>query len=148
MVKDSAGSRGSRGPQPGKILAGARTEDGQGFANAMYRIMQGATPGTRLGTHTTLGLVVTNALLTKDECTKVAQMSHDGFARTINPTHTAYDGDTIFAAATGEVRVKTSVTVIGSVAAEAIARAVNRAVLTATGIPGFPAHRDLPTAAG
>lgn len=132
----------------GKILAGARSEDGQGFADAMAQIIRGATPGTRLGAHTTLGVVATNALLTKDECAKVAQMSHDGFARTINPTHTAYDGDTIFAAATGEVRIKTGVTVIGSVAAEAMARAVNRAVLAATGIPGYPAHRDVRASAG
>jgi L-aminopeptidase/D-esterase-like protein len=73
-------------------------------------------------------------------------MAHDGFARTINPAHTAYDGDTIFAAATGASRVKGDVTVIGAIGAEAIARAVNRAVLTATGIPGYPAHRDMPRA--
>ncbi|MBV9762241.1 MAG: P1 family peptidase [Acidobacteriaceae bacterium] len=137
-----------RDHRTGKILAGARSEDGQGFADAIRQIMQGATPGTRLGAHTTVGIIATNAFLTKDECTKVAQMSHDGFARTINPTHTAYDGDTIFATATGEIRVKTSTTVIGSVAAEAMARAINRAVLTAAGIPGFPAHRDMPAAAG
>lgn len=137
-----------RDHRSGKILAGARTEDGQNFANAILQMMQGAAPGARLGAHTTLGIVATNALLTKAECTKVAQMTHDGFARTINPTHTAYDGDTIFAAATGELRIKTEVSVIGAVAAEAMARAVNRAILTATGIPGYPAHRDMPGAAG
>jgi L-aminopeptidase/D-esterase-like protein len=132
----------------GKILAGARTQDGQGFANTMLQVMRGGAPATRLGAHTTLGCVATNAMLTKAECTKVAQMAHDGFARSINPTHTAYDGDTIFAAATGEVRGKAEVTIIGAVAAEAIARAVNRAILTATGIPGYPAHRDMAAAAG
>lgn len=130
----------------GKILAGARAQDGQSFANTMYQIIQGNTPATRLGAHTTLGVIATNATLTKAECTKVAQMAHDGFARTINPTHTAYDGDTIFAAATGELRGKAEVTIIGALAAEVIARAVNRAVITATGIPGYPAHRDLPAA--
>jgi L-aminopeptidase/D-esterase-like protein len=132
----------------GKILAGARTEDGQGFANTMQQVIIGGAPATRLGAHTTLGCVATNAPLTKAECTKVAQMAHDGFARTINPTHTAYDGDTIFATATGEIGGKTEVTIIGAVAAEAIARAINRAVLTAAGIPGYPAHRDMPGAAG
>ncbi|HEX3683505.1 MAG TPA: P1 family peptidase [Bryobacteraceae bacterium] len=132
----------------GKILAGARSEGGQSFANTMRQITEGNTPATRIGAHTTLGLVATNATLTKAECTKVAQMAHDGFARTINPTHTAYDGDTIFAAATGEVRGKAEVSIIGAIAAEAMARAVNRAVLTATGIPGYPAHRDMPGAAG
>src|ERR1700761_8871181 len=127
----------------GKILAGARTDDGQSFANTMRQIALGNTPATRIGAHTTLGLVATNATLTKAECTKVAQMAHDGFARTINPTHTAYDGDTIFAAATGEMRGEVEGTIIGALAAEVIARAVNHAILTATSIPGYPAHQDM-----
>lgn len=130
----------------GKILAGARTQDGQAFANTIYQLIQGNLPSAHFGAHTSLGIVATNALLTKTECTKVAQMAHDGFARTINPAHTAFDGDTIFAAATGASRTKGEVTIIGALAAEAIARAVKRAVLTATGIPGYPAHRDLPGA--
>jgi L-aminopeptidase/D-esterase-like protein len=70
-------------------------------------------------------------------------MAHDGLARTINPAHTAFDGDTIFAAALGTVRLRVDLTTIGSVAAEVVARAVNRAVIMATAIPGYPAHRDL-----
>ena len=127
----------------GKILAGARAQDGQSFANTIYQLTHGNLPSAHSGAHTSLGVVVTNAVLTKTECTKVAQMAQDGFARTINPAHTAYDGDTIFAAATGSNRVKGDVTIIGAIAAEAIAHAVNRAVLTATGIAGYPAHRDL-----
>lgn len=126
----------------GKILAGARAQDGHGFANAIHQLRRGNFPSAHFGAHTSLGIVATNATLTKTECTKVAQMAHDGFARTINPAHTAYDGDTIFAAATGGSRIKGDVTIIGAIAAEAIAHAVNRAVLTATGIPGYPAHRD------
>lgn len=128
----------------GKILAGARAQDGQAFANTIHQLEQGNLPSVRFGAHTTLGIVATNALLNKSECTKIAQMAHDGIARTINPAHTALDGDTIFAAATGGSRVKADVTVIGAMAAEAMTRAVNRAVLTATGIPGYPAHRDMP----
>lgn len=128
----------------GKILAGARAQDGQSFADTMHQLMQGNLPSTRHGAHTSLGVVATNAVLTKTQCTKIAQMAHDGFARTINPVHTAYDGDTIFAAATGTSRVEGDVTIIGAMAAEAIARAVNRAVLMASGIPGYPAHHDLP----
>lgn len=127
----------------GKILAGARAQDGQTFADTMYQIRHGNLPSARFGAHTSLGIVATNAVLTKTECTKVAQMAHDGFARTINPAHTAYDGDTIFAAATGSSGAKPEVTIIGAIAAEAIAHAVDRAVLSATGIPGYPAHRDL-----
>jgi L-aminopeptidase/D-esterase-like protein len=127
----------------GKILAGARAQDGQSFRNTTEQLMRGNFPSAQFGAHTSLGIVATNAVLTKTQCTKVAQMAHDGFARTINPAHTAYDGDTIFAAAAGTSRIHGDVTIIGAIAAEAIARAVNRAVLTATGIPGYPAHRDV-----
>ncbi len=64
-------------------------------------------------------------------------------ARTINPVHTAADGDTIFAAGTGTSTVHADVTTLGALGSEAMARAVNRAVRSATGIPGLPAHRDL-----
>ncbi len=129
--------------QTGRILAGALTPDGHGFRNTMSQIIKGNTAASRPGTNTTLGIVATNASLTKTEMAKVAQMAHDGLARTINPVHTAYDGDTIFAAGTGSLQVKTDVTTVGAIAAEAVARAVNRAVSTATGIPGYPAYRDL-----
>jgi L-aminopeptidase/D-esterase-like protein len=90
--------------------------------------------------------VATNAVLTKTEMTKIAQMAQDGLARTINPVHTAVDGDTVFAAATGSANVKADFTMIGSIAAEVMARAINNAVLAATRIPGYPACRDLPHA--
>lgn len=127
----------------GKILAGARTADGKEFLDSMGQIAAGATLKSRMGENTTIGVVATNATLTKVEATKMAQMAHDGLARTINPVHTAGDGDTIFAAATGESKVRTDVTTLGAVGAEVMALAVNRAVLMAMGIPGYPAHRDL-----
>jgi L-aminopeptidase/D-esterase-like protein len=134
--------------QTGRILAGARAPGGNGFRNTMQQILEGVTiarefGGAKGGTNTTIGVVATNAELNKTEATKVAQMAHDGLARTINPVHTAFDGDTIFAAATGRSRVKVDVTTVGSVGAEVMARAVDRAVLAAVGIPGYPAHRDL-----
>ena len=131
------------GWRTGKILAGARTPDGAGFRDTMAEIMKGATVKPHPGTNTTIGIVATNATLTKTEATKVAQMAHDGLARTINPVHTAADGDTIFAAATGTAQISADLTTIGAVAAEVMAQAVNRAVLAAVGIPGYPAHRDL-----
>lgn len=127
----------------GKILAGARTPDGNDFRNSMAQIIGGASSSASSGAHTTIGVVATNATLTKTETTKIAQMAHDGLARTINPVHTSYDGDTIFAAATCAREGQANITTIGAVAAEAMARAVNRAVLTATSIPGYPAHRDI-----
>jgi len=135
-----------RDRETGRILAGARAE-GEGFLDCLAQILQGATlPGhhpVQPGANTTIGIVATNAALTKDEATKVAQMAHDGLARTINPVHTAADGDTIFAAATGSSQVRADVTTIGAIGAEVMARAVNRAVRAAVGIPGLPAHRDL-----
>ncbi len=129
--------------QTGRILAGARTPDGTGFRNTIAEIMKGATVKPQAGTNSTIGVVATNARLTKTEATKMAQMAHDGFARTINPVHTMVDGDTIFAVATGATQVTDDLTTIGSVGAEAMARAVNRAVLMAVGIAGYPAHRDM-----
>jgi L-aminopeptidase/D-esterase-like protein len=139
-----------RDRETGRILAGARAE-GEGFLDCMEQILQGATlPGhhpsqhaDKAGANTTIGIVATNAALTKSEATKVAQMAHDGLARTINPVHTAADGDTIFAAATASSSVRADVTTIGAIGAEVMARAVNRAVRSAVGIPGLPAHRDL-----
>lgn len=133
----------------GALLAGARTQDGTGLRNCMKEILAGVTLDhkfykERPGMNTTVGVVATNAVLNKTEANKVAQMAHDGLARTIWPVHTAMDGDTIFAAANGTASVRADVTTIGSVAAEAVARAVNNAVLTAIGIPGFPAYNDFP----
>jgi L-aminopeptidase/D-esterase-like protein len=129
--------------ETGKILAGARTTDGKGFLNSMSQLRKGALIGATPGAHSTIGIVATNAALTKTEATKVAQMAHDGLARSINPIHTAMDGDTLFAAATGTAKTKADLTTVGSVGAEAVAFAVRNAVLAATSLAGYPAHRDL-----
>ncbi len=133
----------------GKILAGSLMPGGERFRDTVSHISAGALLENRAeqvkpGANTTIGIVATNAALTKTQMAKVAQMAHDGLARSINPVHTAMDGDTIFAAATGSARTKADITTIGVVAAEAMARAVHRAVLTAASIPGYPAHCDLP----
>lgn len=131
----------------GKILAGALTADRARFRNTAAQIAAGLLlqkTDNRAGGNSTIGIVTTNARMTKTEMTKVAQMAHDGFARSINPVHTAADGDTIFAASTGTATEKADVTTIGVVAAQAMAQAVRRAVLTAVSIPGYLAHRDLP----
>jgi L-aminopeptidase/D-esterase-like protein len=127
----------------GKIVAGARAPEGNGFLNSMAQILSGGRAKTRSGENSTIGVVATNAPLNKDQATKIAQMAQDGLARTINPVHTPFDGDTIFAASTGTSHVQADLTTIGSIAAEVVARAINRAVLAATGIAGYPAARDL-----
>lgn len=95
------------------------------------------------GGHTVVGVVATNARLTKRELTKVAQMAHDGLARTVNPAHTLYDGDTIFGLSCGNVE-SVEVTIIGALAAQATADAVLRAVVKAHDLSHLPAHASLP----
>lgn len=134
-------------PQSGEIVAGARSlelgplkigESG-GFANTL-EVMK-TLPGRTLlqfatNTNTVIGIVATNARLTKSEASKVAQMAHDGLARVIRPAHTMFDGDTIFALSTSSKRA--DVTTIGAFAAEAFAQACLRAVQTAQSAGGLP----------
>ena len=70
-------------------------------------------------------------------------MAHDGLARSIRPVHTPWDGDALFALSTGALKMEQAPLVIGVLAAEAVARAVVRAVTAATGLPGFPSASDL-----
>lgn len=131
-------------PANGKVIAGARTKDGKALVNAMAALLKGEPlPPLLAGTATTIGVVATDVALTKPQASKVAQMAHDGLARTINPVHTAYDGDTIFALATGKSNKQANVTLIGALAAEAMAQAVVRAVRAAKGIDGLPGTADL-----
>src|SRR6185295_2304412 len=101
-------------PKTGKIVAGARTEDGKGFLNILDAYRAGRT-----GENTTIGVVATNARFDKTQMTKIAEMAHDGLARAINPAHTPYDGDTLFAMSTGMLDESASVAVVGALAAEA-----------------------------
>lgn len=130
-------------PKNGKIVAGARTADGSGFMDSMARIREGYSVRADAATNTAIGVVATNVALDKAQVTKVAQMAHDGLARTINPAHTPSDGDTIFAAATGEIATRANHGAIGALAAEVVAEAVLRAVMSARGIPGLPSYSDL-----
>jgi len=130
-------------PKSGKIIAGARKPDGSGFMDSMARIREGYSVRIDAATNTTIGVVATNVALDKAQATKVAQMAHDGLARTIYPVHTPSDGDTIFAVATGEQPARANSGAIGALAAEAMAQAVLRAVMNARGIPGLPSYSDL-----
>jgi L-aminopeptidase/D-esterase-like protein len=98
------------------------------------------------GTATTLAVVATDAVLTKAEANKVAQMAHDGLARSIHPVHTMGDGDVVFSLATGAARQPGSPTLVGALAADVLADAVLRAVRAAEGIGGNGLP-DLPSAA-
>jgi L-aminopeptidase/D-esterase-like protein len=134
-------------PASGRILAGVRSSDegdGSYFANAITTLGKLATQPELPGQpeNTVIGVVCTNAALTKAQATRVSQMAHDGLARTVRPVHTMYDGDVIFTLATGDVPV--DVSVVGSFAAEAFGQAVIRAVQTAVSMGGLPAAADVP----
>jgi L-aminopeptidase/D-esterase-like protein len=132
-------------PATGQVVAGMRSEDGKSLADVRRRLKSGELdlPLPEVLQHTTLGIVATNATLTKTQATRIAQMAHDGFARAISPAHTSADGDAIFALATGVRAGPADLDTIGTLAAEAMAEAIVRAVRAATSIPGYPAARDL-----
>ena len=111
-------------------------------------------PQDEAAKNTTIGVVATDAALSKAQCKKVAQMAQDGLARAIRPARTMFDGDTIFALATGERPLPsspgffgppeaTAVSEIGRAAADCLSRAIIRAVLAAESLGGWPAFRDL-----
>ena len=104
--------------------------------------------------NTTIGIVATDAILTKGQAQKVAQMAHDGMARAIRPSHTLFEGDTIFCMATGKQKLPEipgyygtpfaqAVSDIGHAAADCMARAIIKAILTAKSMTGMTAFCDL-----
>jgi L-aminopeptidase/D-esterase-like protein len=130
-------------PANGRIVAGARGADGQTFIDARTLLRSGKTAAERPGENTTLGLIATNARVTKAQARKIAEMAHDGFARAIVPAHTMNDGDIIFAMGTGAFTGEANITTLGGLGAEVMADAILRAVREATGLPNYPAVRDL-----
>ncbi|MBI5298063.1 MAG: P1 family peptidase [Chloroflexi bacterium] len=141
-------------PQNGQIVAGLRSAEvgpfhigAQGYFADTLELMKSMLGRGVLGfatrSNTVLAVVAVNADLTKAEATKMAQMAHDGLARTIRPAHTMLDGDTIFALATGGHKV--DVTTAGAFAAEALSLAVlrgARAAASAGGLPGLNTNGD------
>ena len=131
-------------PATGKPIAGARTEDGKKLLNTREAILRGELPASlKAGTATTIGVIATDAVLTKAQAQKIAQMAHDGLARSINPIHTMFDGDTIFAVGTGKAGKTGNPNLLGILAAEVMAIAVVRAARAAKGIEGLPAASDM-----
>jgi len=133
-------------PASGRVIAGARADDGRTPLDTLAALVDGQLPAHLMaGMATTIGIVATDALLTKTEANKLAAMAHDGLARSINPVHTAGDGDALFAVATGGSGKPGHLTVLGALAAEVTARAVLNAVRAAHGLtdPDLPSARDL-----
>jgi L-aminopeptidase/D-esterase-like protein len=129
-------------PDTGKIVAGVRNADGT-LADARKLLRSGDSGQARPGENTTIGVIATNARLTKTQANRVALMADDGFSRAIFPSHTMADGDTVFALATGQWSGDINLTQIGALAADVMARAIVRAATEATGAGGIPSARDL-----
>ena len=131
-------------PATGKILAGARTADGQNLLDTQRAFLQGERGNRPLpGTNTTIGVVATNAMLTKAQAKRLAMSAHDGLARSIRPAHTTLDGDTLFALATGTENCPVDLMLLTVMAAEATALAtvdaISRARTTNTTLGCIPA---------
>lgn len=136
-------------PDTGRPLAGARAADGLTLRDTRHALLRGEPPHPLLaGSNTTIGVIATDARLTKVQAQRLAVAGHDGLARSINPVHTMSDGDTLFTLSTGHVPHHPGMMVLATMAAEAVARATVRAVLaartlrTAEGL-ALPCHADL-----
>lgn len=122
-------------PATGRVLAGARSEDGQRLLGTRDALLAGQLPQQLLaGTNTTIGVIATDAVLSKAQAQRLAQGAHDGLARAINPVHTMLDGDTLFALGTGASGKPADMLLLATLAAEATARAVVNAVTAARGL--------------
>ena len=135
----------------GRLVAGPRRDDGQGFEDPVGLLLnQGPGEDGQELANTTIGVVATDANLTREEANYLARISHDGLALTIRPCHTIRDGDTMFALATGHIgdaehaRQPVDLTALGAAGVEVTALAVLRAVETATGLGGLPSIGELP----
>lgn len=129
-------------PNTGERLAGPLNEDMRTHGDTEETMVESyRSPRHLVSTNTTIGIVATNAELTKSQTTKVTSMAQDGYARTIRPAHSMFDGDTIFTLATGKVRV--DVNVVGFLAARVVERAVIAAVKNTASLCGFQCYADL-----
>jgi L-aminopeptidase/D-esterase-like protein len=129
-------------PVTGERMAGLLDGEGTRVAHTEEVLYaQSMVPQNLFSGNTTLGVVVTNGRFSKAQATKIASMTHNGFARSMRPSHTMFDGDTIYCLATGAVEA--DINAVGALAAQTMAQAVCRAVLSAEGAYGLKACRDL-----
>jgi L-aminopeptidase/D-esterase-like protein len=122
-------------PDTAQVIAGARTRNGKRLIDSRRALLRGeaATP-VLAGSNTTIGVVATDAVITKAQANRLATVAHDGLARSINPVHTMSDGDTLFMLGTGRAASSPGMMTLATMAAEATARAVVRAARMATAL--------------
>lgn len=131
-----------RDPDSGELIAGTRdAPDGRRLIDSVLSMRDQGGLGRFSPEHTTIGVVATDARLSKPEAAKLASLGMLGFAAALSPPHTSFDGDTLFTLSVGDVPM--DITRLGLAAAEAVARAIVRGVRAAVSLPGLPAARDL-----
>jgi L-aminopeptidase/D-esterase-like protein len=130
-------------PEGGRVVVGPRGDVTGSFADTL-EILRSRPPLSPFAQtpNSTIGVVATDAVLTKEEAYRLAVMAQAGLTRAIRPVHTPLDGDTIFSLATGTNPEPTDLLQLGSLAARAVERAIVRAVTTATGLAGVPSARE------
>jgi L-aminopeptidase/D-esterase-like protein len=122
-------------PDSGEVIAGARTRNGKALADTRRALLRGeAAKPVLAGSNTTIGVIATDAVITKAQANRLATVAHDGLARSINPVHTMSDGDTLFMLGTGRAGTSPGMMTLATMAAEATARAVVRAARMATAL--------------
>ena len=125
----------------GEVIAGVLNNEKSKVLNTYDLMKNGVNSGGFNIDNTTIGIVATNAKLTKAECKKISQMSHNGYAKAIFPIHTPHDGDTIFTIATGEV--ESDVTLLGSIATEVVEKSIINAIKNAKSIDNIPSYEEI-----
>lgn len=125
-------------PDSGQIIAGSRSADGSRFVDSRELLWHSAErPASPFSENTTIGVVATNAHLTRGQAKRIAIMAHDGYSRAIRPVHTTYDGDSIFALSLGTVNA--DLNLLGAMASDAVVAAIVNAVRHAEDSHGVPA---------
>lgn len=122
-------------------IAGVYDYNENKLLNTVEIMQKGYINNSLTHTNTTIGVVATNAKLNKAYANKLAETSHNGYAKAINPVHTMYDGDTIFALATNEIEA--DLNLVFTLGAEVTRRAIVNAILNAESIKGLKAYRNI-----
>ena len=129
--------------EDGKVIAGVLNDDKTQLLNTYEIMKKEFIKGGFSINNTTIGIVATNAKLTKSQCKKISQMAHDGYAKSIFPIHTPHDGDTIFTMATGEIDVDNDVTLLGSLATEVVQESIIKAIKNAQSVKNIISYNEL-----
>lgn len=129
--------------EDGNVIAGVLNDDKTQLLNTYEIMKKGFIKGGFSINNTTIGIVATNAKLTKAQCKKISQMAHDGYAKSIFPIHTPHDGDTIFTMSTGEIDVDNDVTLLGSLATEVVQESIIKAIKNAQSVKNIISYNEL-----